>query len=203
VRSAGVLLGVILLLTGPGPLEARPPDHREVETGTRDDDGGRVDRWHRERGYYGIEEASQEKETLKFALYPGIGVQVGAPGTLLGLGEIYVSLSDGRSFSLFGGVGVEGRDSLSTTVVTLGWGGVRRVQVAGRQRGFFGAFLRGRWANEAGEGSLRRSFSVGSEVGGGHLSLALEFGGAQDHRQNWRFLVRAAVKVVWSIPLAL
>ncbi len=161
-----------------------------------------MDRWHEERRYYGIENVPQEKETLRFALYPGFGVQVGTPEVLVGLGEVFISISDARSFSVFGGVGVEGRENVDAAVFTLGWGGVRRVQVAGHQSGFFGAFVRYRRFSDRKDTSQRKSFSLGSEVGGGHLSMALEFGGVQDRHDEWGVLIRLAIKAVWSIPLA-
>ncbi len=196
-----VSVAILLVACCPPAAAADRPDPPGV---TRDNskDKGAVDRWHEERGYYGIEDVPQEKETLRFALYPGLGVQVGTPEVLVGLGEVFISISDARSFSVFGGVGVEGRENVDAAVFTLGWGGVRRVQVAGRQSGFFGAFLRYRRYSDRKDTSQRKSFSLGSEVGGGHLSMALEFGGVQDRNDDWGVLIRLAIKAVWSIPLA-
>ncbi len=196
-----VCVALVVVLGGAYPAGAGEPGTAGVSS--RDEEKrGLVDRWHVERDHYGIEETSTEGETLRFALYPGIGVQVGTPELLVGLGEVYVSVSDARSFSVFGGVGIEGNENVTATVFTVGWGGVRRIQVAGRQSGFFGAFLRLRRYGERGGAAHRRAFSLGSEVGGGHLSLALEFGGVEGGDENWGLLVRLAVKAVWSIPLA-
>ncbi|HHQ48688.1 MAG TPA: hypothetical protein ENK19_07380 [Acidobacteria bacterium] len=160
-----------------------------------------VDQWHRLHHFYSMEPEQPEGRRLRFGICPGIGVRAGNPGGVFGVADLYVSMTRRHSFSLFAGVGVEGTGQLRSVVYTVGWGGVRRIQVARHQTGFFGAFLR--YRDYVGEVSTSRedAFSAGTELGAGHLGFTFEMGASRRTDGDWKFLIYAGFKFVWAVPL--
>lgn len=160
-----------------------------------------VDRWHRLRHNYSMDPNQPDGGGVHIGLCPGIGLRAGNPGTVFGVADIYISVSRHRSFSLFAGAGVEGSNRVRSAVFTLGWGGVRRIHVARRQTGFFGAFLRYRdFVGQTGT-TRRDAVSVGTEVGAGHMGLTFELGASRRENGDWNALVYVGLKVIWAVAL--
>jgi len=160
-----------------------------------------TDHWHRIHRYYFMEEEEPAEQRFRFGLCPGIGLRAGSPGTVFAVTDLYVSVTRRRAFSLFAGAGVEGTNRLRSAVFTLGWGGVRRIHVARRQTGFFGAFLR--YRDFVGEVGTTRddAVSVGTELGAGHMGLTFEVGASRRVEGNWKLLVYVGYKLIWASPL--
>ncbi|MCU0302762.1 MAG: hypothetical protein MUC56_01715 [Thermoanaerobaculales bacterium] len=127
-------------------------------------------------------------------LYPAAGLAVGPPGWVAVQGQAFVSLSDGRSFSLFAGFGYERAPESESYLATLGWGGVRRLPAARPQRGFYGKFLRYRRIEDDHHG-VHEGLSVGTEHAVGAYGLGFEFGVARSDRDHWAVTVQVALRI--------
>ncbi len=157
-----------------------------------------LDRWHAERGGFGIETDEHRSDGFSLGLYPGVSGILGLPGGYAGAVDLFVSLSDGRSTSVFAGYGREWAATSESSVWTLGWGGVRRVPSAEEQLGFFGTFLRYRELRHERHG-LHRGLSVGTESGVGRVAITMEAGLARSDRDHWLVVARLALKL--ALPL--
>jgi hypothetical protein len=131
-------------------------------------------------------------------LYPGVSGVLGAPNIAAGQGSAYLSIGDGRSFSLFLGIGRELGSRADADLYTVGWGGVRRLPGAVPQRGFHGKFLRyRRWQDD--DHGPHDGLSVGTETGVGPLGLAFEVGAARSDRNHW--LLTAQIGIKLAVPV--
>jgi hypothetical protein len=133
-------------------------------------------------------------------LYPAAGLALGLPGWGAVQAQAFVSLSDGRSFSLFTGFGYERAPGSESYLTTLGWGGVRRLPGARPQRGFYGKFLRYRRIEDDTHG-VHHGVSVGTEHAVGALGLGFEFGAAKSDRNHWVVTVQVALRIGWPLTL--
>lgn len=158
-----------------------------------------LDHWQAENAEPDLDEPHAR---FSLGLYPGISGVIGAPNLLSYQYSGYLSLSDGRSFSLFVGYGEERGTPADCEMYTLGWGGVRRLPSAAPQRGFHGKFVRyRRWEHR--DHGVHHGVSAGTEMGVGLLSLTFEVGAARSDRNHWMATAQIAVKLalpMW-IPL--
>ena len=176
---------VLLLLAGRGIATAQVPKG--------------LDDWREENLELG---PAEPHPGFSLGLYPGVSGVIGAPNLVSYQYAAYLSLSDGKSFSLFVGYGEEPGSTADCELFTVGWGGVRRLPSAAPQRGFHGRFLRyRRW--DHGDHGVHHGVSAGTEMGVGLLSLTFEVGAARSARNHWMATAQVAVKLalpVW-IPL--
>lgn len=162
-----------------------------------------IDRWHLELAEaLGSEPGESEDARPSLGLFPNLGVAGGLPNWLSIQGHAYVSVSDGRSFSLYGGYGVERGATADARVITLGWGGVRSLVGAARQRGFHGKYLRyRRWDDD--EHGIHHGLSFGTESGLGALSASVELGAARSSSNHWLVTVQFCLKLAAPIRIPL
>jgi hypothetical protein len=102
-----------------------------------------LDLWHEEL----IEALGEEPEETgdrrpALGIYPTLGGSIGFPTWVSAQGHAYLSFTDGKSFSIYAGYGVEWGPKTDASIITVGWGGVRPIPVASKQTGFHGKFLR-------------------------------------------------------------
>ncbi|MGD8441376.1 MAG: hypothetical protein PVG53_12640 [Holophagae bacterium] len=162
-----------------------------------------VDSWHAvfaEGAGTEIVDSVQREWTL--GLYPNAGAAVGAPEWIGYQLHGFVSLSDGSRFSLFGGYGYERGFNRQSHLVTIGWGGVRRLSAARPQRGFYGKFLRYRRIHDA-EHGLHHGLSAGVENCAGLFAVTVEVGAARSADNHWVWTAQVAVKVAVPIVVPL
>jgi hypothetical protein len=162
-----------------------------------------LDLWHQDLIAALGEEPEQEADRRPaFGIYPTLGGAVGAPTVISAQGHVYLSFTDGKSFSFFAGYGVEWGPKMDSTVITLGWGGVRPIPVASKQTGFHGKFLRyRRWDHE--DHGIHHGFSVGTESGVGFGALAFELGAARSDRNHWLIVAQIQLKLAAPIRIPL
>jgi len=67
-------------------------------------------------------------------IYPTLGGAFGPPNWVSAQGSVYLSFTDGRHFSIYGGYGVEKGPHADSSIITVGWGGVRPIPVASKQK---------------------------------------------------------------------
>lgn len=181
-----VLLGLIAVLGG--PIEAD-------EIGPPRD----VDQWHEAlAAAVGGEITEPANRGWSLGIYPSAGVSLGLPEWIAFQFQGYLSISDGRRFSLFGGYGYERGPESETHMATLGWGGVRRLSGVRPQRGFYGKFLRYRRMRDFTHG-IHHGLSVGAETGAGLMALAFEFGAARSESNHWAITAQVGLKV--AVPI--
>ncbi len=163
-----------------------------------DDDIIDIDLWHAEFSEETGPEPEQEQQRVSLGLYPEIGAAVGPPNWYAGQGNVYLSLSNGRTFSLFGGYGHEWGPQADAQIITIGWGGVRPIPVASEQLGFHGKFLRyRRWDDE--DHGIHHGLSIGTTHGVGLCSLSFEMGAARSERNHW--LITLEVSLKFAVPV--
>jgi hypothetical protein len=156
-----------------------------------------LDEWYSMIGQ-SVDEQLEPSFTL--GLYPGVAGVLGSPNLFSYLPTFYLSIADGRSFSLFLGYGRERGSPADAEVYTVGWGGVRRLPSAAPQRGFYGKFLRyRRWDHR--DHGLHHGLSFGTETGVGYLSFAWELGVARSTRNHW--IATAQVSLKLAIPVVI
>jgi len=165
---------------------------------TADDDIVDVDLWHADLSEEMGPEPAQEEQRVSLGLYPEIGAAVGPPNWYAGQGNVFLSLSDGKSFSIFGGYGREWGPQADAQIITLGWGGVRPIPVASKQLGFHGKFLRYRRWDDVDHG-VHHGLSIGTIHGVGLCSLSFEMGAARSERNHW--LVTLEVSLKFAVPV--
>jgi len=185
-RTAVVLLGWMVILGLPaGALEAGPP---------RD-----VDAWHEAlAAAIGGNITEPLHRGWSLGIYPSAGVSLGPYEWIAYQAHGYLSVSNGRSFSIFGGYGYERGPGSETHMATLGWGGVRRLSGARPQRGFYGKFLRYRNIRDFTHG-IHHGLSVGAETGAGLFALAFEFGAARSAQNHWAITAQIGLKI--AVPI--
>jgi len=186
---AAVGLGVVFLVLGSPTVMA-------------DDDVVDIDLWHAEFSEEAGPEPAQEEQHVSLGLYPEIGAVVGPPNWYAAQGNVFLSFSDGKTFSIFGGYGQEWGPQADAQIITVGWGGVRPIPVASKQLGFHGKFLRyRRWDDE--DHGIHHGLSVGTIHGVGICSLSFEMGAARSEQNHWMVTLEVSLKfaVPVSIPL--
>jgi hypothetical protein len=162
-----------------------------------------LDAWHEELQ----EELGEEPEEAgdrppAFGIYPTLGGAIGPPNWVAAQGCVYLSFTDGRSFSIYGGYGVEKGPRADSSIITLGWGGVRAIPVATKQTGFHGKYLRyRRWEEE--DHGIHHGLSVGTESGVGFGALSFEIGAARSDRNHWLITAQIALKLAAPIRIPL
>ena len=129
---------------------------------------------------------------------PSAGIALGPYEWIAFEAHGYLSVSNGHSFSLFGGYGYARGPSSETHMATLGWGGVRRLSGSRPQRGFYGKFLRYRNIKDFTHG-IHHGLSVGAETGAGLFALAFEFGAARSAQNHWVITAQIGLKI--AVPI--
>ena len=188
--SAAVLVGAFVALGVPVAAEEIGPP--------RD-----VDVWHAALAdAIGGELCDEPERRWTLGLYPGVGIALGPPEWVAYQFQGYLSVGDGRSFSLFAGYGYERGPESESHMATLGWGGVRNLSAARPARGFHGKFLRYRRIRDFTHG-IHQGLSVGAETGAGLFALAFEFGAARSPRNHWAITAQLGLKIAVPIIIPL
>lgn len=162
-----------------------------------------VDLWHRQLAEaIGPEPEAAVEEVPALGLFPYLGAAAGPPNWLSGQVGAYLSYSDGRSFSLYGGYSYEAGAQANAHIVTLGWGGVRSLHSAAPQLGFHGKYLRyRRWEDE--DHGTHHGLSFGHETGLGNLAMSVEMGAARSERNHWLITLQVCLKLAAPVHLPL
>jgi hypothetical protein len=162
-----------------------------------------LDTWHEELAEtLGEEPEDPSDQRPAFGIYPTLGGAIGPPNWVSGQGGVYLSFTDGRNFSIYGGYGVEIGPRADSSIITVGWGGVRPIPVASKQTGFHGKYLRYRRWEEDDHG-IHRGLSVGTESGVSFGSLSFEIGAARSDRNHWLITAQIALKLAAPIRIPL
>jgi hypothetical protein len=167
------------------------------------DDPIDLDLWHEEL----IETLGEEPEPAAdrrpaLGIFPTLGVALGPPNWAAAQGHAYLSFTDGKSFSIYAGYGLEWGPRADASVITLGWGGVRPIPVATKQIGFHGKFLRyRRWDDE--DHGVHHGLSVGAESGISFGAIAFEVGAARSNQNHWLVVGQIALKFAAPIRIPL
>jgi hypothetical protein len=191
VKSTSRLIAALALAVVALPLHAQTSDTIDV------------DLWHADL----LETLGEEPEEYgdrrpAIGIYPSLGGSFGLPGWVSAQGHVYLSFTDGKSFSLYGGYGEEWGFGLDSRIVTVGWGGVRPIDVASKQTGFHGKYLRYRSWDDQDHGN-HRGFSFGTETGIGLGALAFEIGAARSQRNHWLIVAQIQVKLAYPVRIPL
>ena len=162
-----------------------------------------LDSWH-EKLIDDLGDAPEQTTDRRPALgiFPTLGGSIGPPNWYSAQAHAYLSFTDGNSFSIYGGYGVEWGPKADASVITVGWGGVRPIPVATKQVGFHGKFLRyRRWDDE--DHGVHHGLSFGAESGISFGALSFELGAARSERNHWMIVAQIALKfaVPINIPL--
>jgi len=162
-----------------------------------------LDSWHQELADALGEEPEEEGDRRPaLGIYPTLGGALGPPNWVAAQGHAYLSFTDGKSFSIYGGYGLERGPRGDASIITLGWGGVRSIPVASKQTGFHGKFLRyRRWDDE--DHGIHHGLSFGTESGVGFGALAFEVGAARSQRNHWMITAQVALKLAAPIRIPL
>lgn len=163
-----------------------------------------LDAWHARRAEELGEEVQPQdgQRAFELGLYPSAGVALGPPNWAALQANAYVSFSNGRKFSMFGGYGWEWGPRADAQVLTVGWGSVDSLYVASKANGFHGKFLRYRRWDEQ-ENGVYHGISAGTESGAGYFALAFEIGAARSTNDNWIFVVQISFKTALPIRIPL
>jgi hypothetical protein len=162
-----------------------------------------LDLWHVEL----IDSLGEEPEQAAdrppaLGIYPTLGASIGPPNWVSAQGHAYLSFTDGKSFSIYAGYGIEWGPNADASIITVGWGGVRAIPVASKQTGFHGKFLRyRRWDDE--NHGIHHGLSFGTESGVGFGALAFEIGVARSERNHWMVVAQIALKFAAPIRIPL
>ena len=155
-------------------------------------DGIDIDLWHQELNQTLGEEIADTPPRPSLGIYPTLGVALGPPNWASLQGGVYLSYSC-RSFSIYGGYGVERGPVADAQIWTLGWGGVKPIPVASKQKGFHGKFLRyRRWDVE--DHGIHHGLSFGTDHGIGIGALSMEVGAARSQQNHWIVTLEIALK---------
>jgi hypothetical protein len=158
-----------------------------------------LDLWHEEL-FEAIGEEPEKRADQRPALgiYPTLGGSIGPPNWVSAQGHAYLSFTDGKSFSIYAGYGVEWGPKADASIITVGWGGVHPIPVATKQIGFHGKFLRyRRWDDE--DHGVHHGLSFGAESGISFGALAFELGAARSERNHWMVVGQIALK--FAVPI--
>ena len=183
-----VLSSVIVLLLWPVSAKCQQQTGIDLEA------------WHEQ--FIPVDEAPEEFAEPEWlgGIYPSAGAALGLPDIVSGQAHLYVSLRHRDTFGLFAGYGREWGSPADGEVFTLGWGGVRAVPVASRQRGFYGKFLRyRRWEDD--DHGDHEGLSIGTESGAGYFGLAFEIGAARSGRNHWLLVAQVVFKIALPIGI--
>ena len=162
------------------------------------DDEIDIDRWHQDLAAALGEELEEVRRRPSLGLYPTIGGGLGPPNWVSLQADAYISFTDGKRFSIYGGYGVEWGPQANAQIITLGWGGVRPIPVASRQLGFHGKFLRyRRWDDD--DHGIHHGLSFGTEQGVGFGALSFELGAARSERNHWLITMQVVLK--FAVPV--
>ena len=191
VNPPALLLVVLTLVTAILPMTVLAGDSIDL------------DLWHQELADALGEEPEEEGDRRPaLGIYPTLGGAIGPPNWVSAQGHAYLSFTDGKTFSIYGGYGVEWGPKADATIITLGWGGVRSIPVASKQTGFHGKFLRyRRWDDD--DHGIHHGLSFGTESGVGFLALAFEVGAARSQRNHWLIVAQVALKFAAPIRIPL
>jgi hypothetical protein len=164
-------------------------------------DGIDVDLWHRQLAEeLGPEPEAEPEQNGGFGLFPTLGLAAGPPNWISAQAHLFASFSDGRRFSVYGGLGLEEGPQADALILTLGWGGVRPVIGLAPQLAFHGKYLRYRRWDDRDHG-IHHGLSLGTESGLGFAAAAFELGAARSDRNHW--LVTATVCLKLAAPVHL
>ena len=162
-----------------------------------------VDAWHAAlTEAIGGEICDRPERRWTLGIYPNAGFSMGPPEWIAAQLQGYLSLSDGRSFSLFVGYGYERGPGSESRLMTLGWGGVRHLSAARPARGFYGKFIRYRRMRDF-EHGIHHGLSVGAETGAGLFAFAFELGAARSSTNHWEITAQVAAKIAVPIIIPL
>ena len=163
-----------------------------------------LDRWHERLALeLGEDHSADEEEGVPaLGFYPAVGAALGPPNWMSLQASAYLSFTNGKKFSIYGGYGHEWGPRADAQIVTVGWGGVENLYGASKARGFHGKFLRyRRWDDE--DHGIHHGISFGTESGAGFLALAFEVGAARSSRDHWLFTAQVALKVAMPVRIPL
>ena len=163
-----------------------------------DDDIIDIDLWHAELSEAMGPEPPEAVQRVSLGLYPEIGAAVGPPNWYAGQGNVYLSFSNGKTFSIFGGYGHEWGPQADAQIITVGWGGVRPIPVASHQLGFHGKFVRYRRWDDFDHG-VHHGLSVGTMHGVGICALSFEMGAARSEQNHWMITLEVSLK--FAVPV--
>ena len=166
------------------------------------DDEIDIDLWHQELADALGEEPEEVRRGPSLGLYPTAGAALGPPNWVSLQANAYVSFTDGKRFSIYGGYGVEWGPQANAHIITLGWGGVAPIPVATKQLGFHGKFLRyRRWDDD--DHGIHHGLSFGTEQGVGIGALSFELGAARSERNHWMITIEVALKFALPVYIPL
>jgi hypothetical protein len=166
------------------------------------DDEIDIDLWHQELADALGEEPEEARRGPSLGLYPTVGAALGPPNWVSLQANAYVSFTDGKRFSIYGGYGVEWGPQADAHIITLGWGGVGPIPVATKQLGFHGKFLRyRRWDDD--DHGIHHGLSFGTEQGVGIGALSFELGAARSERNHWMITIEVALKFALPVYIPL
>ena len=81
-----------------------------------------LDLWHEELFDALGEELEQKADRRPaFGIYPTLGGSIGPPNWVSAQGHAYLSFTDGKSFSIYAGYGVEWGPKADASIITVGW----------------------------------------------------------------------------------
>ena len=166
------------------------------------DDEIDIDLWHQELADALGEEPEEVRRGPSLGLYPTVGAALGPPNWVSLQAHAYVSFTDGKRFSIYGGYGVEWGPRADAHIITLGWGGVGPIPVATKQLGFHGKFLRYRRWDDDNHG-IHHGLSFGTEQGVGIGALSFELGAARSERNHWIITIEVALKFALPVYIPL
>ena len=162
-----------------------------------------VDAWHRAlEAAVGVELTDEPADGWTLGLYPTAGVAVGPSNWASYQLHGALSLSRGGRLSVFAGYGYERGPTSRSHMVTVGWGGVQRLQAGRSQRGFYGKFLRYR-RMEVFDHGLHHGISVGHESAAGILALSVELGAARSAANHWSAIGQISLKLAFPVAVSL
>lgn len=162
-----------------------------------------LDLWHEELlDDLGEEPEQKTDRRPALGIYPTLGGSIGPPNWVAAQGHAYLSFTDGKSFSIYAGYGVEWGPRADATIITVGWGGVRKIPVVSKQIGFHGKFLRYRRWDEKDHG-IHHGLSFGTESGIRYGALVFEVGAARSERNHWLIVAQVALKLAVPIHIPL
>ena len=164
-------------------------------------DGIDIDLWHEQLALDLGDEPEAEAVRPSLGIYPTLGVALGPPNWASLNAAAYLGYSC-RSFSIYGGYGVERGPDADAHIVTVGWGGVKAIPVASKQKGFHGKYLRyRRWDQE--DHGIHHGLSFGTEHGVGFAAMSIEVGAARSQRNHWIVTLQIALKLAAPIRIPL
>jgi hypothetical protein len=162
-----------------------------------------VDLWHEAFAEaVGGSLVDEVRDGWALGLYPYVGVSAGPPNWVAYQLGGHLSLAKNGKFSLFAGYGYERGPTSLSHMVTVGWGGVRRLSAARPQRGFYGKFFRYRYLEDFSHG-VHHGLSIGTDTGAGVFGMGFEVGVARSQNNHWSFTAQVGIKLAVPILIRL